>query len=387
MTYQHALQYLAAHEDSSTPHLPLEALLRLIGKSTVAPLVVCTSHDKQGSATAHLLRSVLVRADVATLHLIDAPEYDARERYIIDGKPIAPTLLCAHAQDVRMQEIKLRRAVALQQPTDTEPTFPLPHRALAVLLRCLDTAHPHVILLEGGSETPYLRALCEMIARPTVITLVSATDERAVGALACILDVTREVISHPLGPALFRACSDACVRTASRLSIIAKTAHQRHSVTLGGQTLDYNAIKDCRLCSGSALSADAAVLAAEAAYALRRAGLAISNEAIKAGLSQAVLPTCTLPVSIHPLTVTEYANTPTELAYAMRDLNALSDMLPHPRRVLLDAHLASAFEPYAPFADTITYDAISDNEPDKGCAVVIGSADFIRQAAKIGAKK
>ena len=387
MTYQHALQYLAARESASAAHLPTEPLLRLIGNGASTPLIVCTSHDKQGSATALLLRSVLVRADIPTLHLIDATDCDAKERYVLDGKPIPPALLCARAQDVRAQEIKLRRTLAAQQASDAELTFSLPHRALTVLLRCLDTARPHVILLEGGSQSPYLRALCELLARPALITLVSATDEQAKAALDSILPVTREVICHPLGPALFRACSDACVRTASRLCVIAKTAHRRHSVTLFGQTLDYNTVKDCRLCSGSALSADAAVLAAEGAYALRRAGLTISDAAIKAGLSQAALPTCTSPVSIHPLTVTELADTPTELALAMRDLNALSDMLPRPRHVLLDAHLAAAFEPYAPFADTLTYDAIPDGTPSDGCTVVIGRADLIRRAAKIGAKK
>lgn len=385
MTYQHALQYLAEREPSGAPQLPSDALYRRIEKGTQAPLIVCTSHDKQGSATALVLRSILLHAGIRTLHLIDAPEYEMRDRYIFDGKPLSPTTLCAHAQDVRAQEIKLRRALSAQGQATAKSTFSLPHRALTVLLRCIDTP-ARVILLEGNPTTPYFHALRDLFAQLSAITLVSATDEDGKSALSCIQSVTREVIAHPSGPALFRAYSDACVRTASRLATIAKTSHRRHSVTLGGQMLDYTTLKNCRIRSGSALAADAAVLAIEAAFALRRAGLSLSDEAIQTGLSQAALPMCATPISIRPLIVTERADTPTELALVMRDLTALSDALPAPRHVVVDPHLASAFEAYAFFADTLSYGEMPFEQGDGGCTLIIGSDEFVRKVYTVGAK-
>lgn len=385
MTYQHALQYLAERESSGAPLLPLEALDQWIEKGAATPMIVCTSHDKQGSATALLLRSILSHAGISTLHLIDAPEYELRDRYVLDGKPLSPTALCAHAQDVRTQEIKLRRALSAQGQANAASTFSLPHRALAVLLRC--AASPiRVILLEGTSTTPYLHALCDLFARLDAITLVSATDEGGKSALSCILPVTREVIAHPSGPALFRSYSDACVRTGSRLAIIAKTSHRRHSATLGGQMLDYTTLNNCRIRSGSALAADAAVLAIEAAFALRRAGFIISNEVIQTGLSQAALPMCASPISIQPLVITERADTPTELALVMRDLTALADVLPAPRHVIVDPHLASAFETYALFADTLSYGEMPPDQENTGCTLIIGSGEFVRKIYSVGVK-
>lgn len=381
MTYQHALQYLAATEATNAPSLPLDALYQAPTKST-SPLIVCLSHDTQGSAAAHFMRSILLHAGIGTLHLTDAPEYDLRDRYILDGKPLSPALLCPCAHDARALEIHWRRTLTAQGQATPESTFSLPHRALAVLLRCMATENVRVILIEGNESTPYLGALCDLLDRPVAITLVSSTDERGSDALACIRTVTREVISHPCGPALFRACSDACVRTGSRLGIIAKANCHRHAITIGGQTLDYGDIKDCRICSGSALAADAAILATEGVLALRRAGLVISNDAIKQGLCDTALPMCIAPVSILPLTVTAYANNALELSFVMRDLTALSDMLPRPRNVVLDTHLASAFETHASFSDAVIYDPLSFGGQAAGCTVIIGSADFVQRTLK-----
>ncbi len=387
MTYQHALRYLAASEPADAPFLPLEELRHAPGKGISPLLVVCCSHDTQGSASSLMLRSILRRAGIGTLHLIDAPEYDLRDRYVLNGKPITPVALCPHAQGVRTMETALRRALVSQGRALAESTFSPPHRTLAVLLRCMAEENVRVLLIEGNEGTPYLRALCDMISGLAAITLISSTDEGGRSALACIHSVTREVISHPCGPALFRACSDACVRTGSRLGTIAKTNHRRRAITLGSQALDYLDIKDCRIGSGSALAADAAVLAAEGALALRRAGLIVSNDAIRAGLSEAVLPTCIRPVSIQPLTVTACADNALELSLIMRDLDALSDMLPRPRQVVLDARLASAFEAHASFADALTHDGIAAGEQGASCTVVIGSADFVQKAAQIRPKR
>lgn len=381
MTYQHALRYLAAHDPSDVPPLPLDELYHSLSKGMATPFVVCLSHDVQGSATARLLRSVLLQAGIHTLHLIDAPEYELRNRYLLDGAPLSPTRICPHAQEVRSAEIKLCRYLTSQGKATAGSVFPSAHRALAVLMRCLDDAPTRAVLIEGNSHTPYFRALCDMMPHLRAITLLSATDQGGEGALSCIHTATREVISHPCGPALFRACSDACVRTGSRLSIIAKKNHRCRSLTLGGQILDHADIRDCRIGSGSTLAADAAVLAAEGAFALRRAGLVISNEHIKVGLSQAALPMCLTPISIDPLTVSACADNDFELSLVMRDLAALSDLFPRPRQIVLDPTLEQAFEKHASFADALFYGkAPVDSEPS-GCSIIIGSPSFIKQTA------
>lgn len=384
MTYQHALAYLAEHR-APTGMIPIDRLPPLDG-NTVAPLVVCFSHDKQGSTAALLLRQALLEEGVGTLHVIDADELELRERYVLDGKSISPTVLCPIAQEIRDAEIKARRALNAQGQADTSSVFSLSHRALAVLVRCMRAEGTRVLLLEGERTALYLRTLCELMRTVVAITVVSATDEGGKAALECIQPVTREVISHPAGAALFRTLSDACVKTGSRLGIIARSAHSRGAVTLGSQSISYATLTDCRLRSGSTLAADAAVLAAEAAFALRRAGLAVSSDAIRQGFSKTPLPGCTTPVAIHPPVVTEQVMGELELAAAMRDLELFTASLPRPRRVVLEQILHAPFTPYADFADAVC-ECMTDSEGKFGSTVCIGSAEFLHRVTHAGKKK
>ena len=383
MTYQHALAYLAEH-DAPTSLLPTDRLP--FDAHAPAPLVVCFSHDKQGSTAACLLRSALLEEGIGTLHVIDANDLELRERYVLDGKPILPTVLCPVAQEIRDAEIKTRRTLSAEGRSDASSVFSLPHRTLAVLLRCMRTEGARVLLLEGERAATYLHTLCELTRTVTSVTVVSATDGGGQAALECIQPVTREVISHPAGAALFRTLSDACVKTGSRLGIIARSAHSRSNITLGAQSVSYATLTDCRLRSGSTLAAEAAVLAAEAAFALRRTGLAISNDALRQGFSKAPLPACTAPVAIHPPVVTEQAASEVELAAAMRDLELFSAALPRPRRIVLDPELQPLFAPYADFADAVC-ESVTDAEGVFGSTVCIGSAEFLRRAARTGTKK
>lgn len=383
MTYQHALAYLAERSTKASL-LPTDRLPT--PDRTASPLVVCFSHDKQGSAAAQLLRAALTEEGIGVLHVIDADELALRERYLLGGKPILPTLLCPAAHEMREKEIKLRRALSAQGQADTTSIFSPAHRALTVLLRCMQSEGARVLLLEGEQAADDLRTLCELLHTVTAITLVSTTDEGGQSALGCIQGVTREVISHPAGAALFRTLSDACSKTGSRLGIIARSAHSRCDVTLGSQSISYATLTDCRLRSGSTLAADAAVLAAEGLFALRRAGLAISNDAIRQGFAKATLTSCTTPVAIHPPVVAELVTNKGELVLVMHDLELFSALLPRPRRVVLEASLQPFFAPYAAFADVICAD-MADDDAGFGCTVCIGSAEFLRHASHPNAKK
>ncbi len=387
MTYQHALRYLTAPHPTGAPHLPTRTLQSLLHKDAANPIFVCIPHHKQTSAAAQYLRSVLLQADIGCLHLTDTQDCQARDAFLLNGAPIPPTVLCPNAHAVHAMELSLRRAVQPSNDQATPPAvFPSAQRCAAVLLRCAQSHNCRVVLFEGSPNSPLLRASAELLGPISAIALVAATNDDEQITFAH-LPFVKQLISHACGPVMYRTLSDACAHNGSRLILIAKTNMHRRSISLGAQTLDYGEFKNCRLSCGSALAADAAVLAIEAILTLRRGGLTICNQAVQQGLSRTVLPHCCSLSSIQPLLLTDRAVNADELSLVFRDLAELQAALPSPRRLWLDPKLHQAFQAHVSFADELFDDRTPLSTRQGTTTILIGSDAFLRHMLTNSPKK
>lgn len=377
MTYQHSLRYLT-ERDTATSYLPLEPLRNLLTLIGTPPIVICISHDKCGRTAARMLRDILQSASLCCLHVIDSDRVEARDRFMLDDRRIAPDLLCHSTTAIRDLEIRLRRTTNDKGAETFLPSY----RTALTLLRCLSDVKCHVLLVECDGISPWLRAMNDLFPTPPVcITLVSPTDDGGRCALSTVPFTTHSVISHACGQPLYRTLSDACARAGNLpLRIIPTTGLNRTSVTLGSQCLEGPFPRGCRIGSGTTLAAKAAVLSLYAVNTLRDLHLTITDTAITSGLSRTAPIGCAKLVSIHPRLVIDRVDNTAELIAAMADLEQLEDSLPRPRRVWLEDTLIAAFAPFRAFADEL----YTQGEPyvaDAGTTTFfIGSADFLDQS-------
>ena len=130
MTYQHALRYLSEAQDKGEATLPVSELRSLLEKSATAPILIRFSHDKQASVAARFLRTMLCEAGIGCLHVIESDDFDVRNRFLLNGTSLPPTVLCKHAQALHAREILLRR-----QPDTNGVAFPIVERTAVLLLR------------------------------------------------------------------------------------------------------------------------------------------------------------------------------------------------------------------------------------------------------------
>lgn len=375
MTNKHALQFLT-ERDESVPYLDTAPLRELLAQVGASPVIVCLPHDKCGHLTARMLRSVLQAANISCLHAIDSAREEARERFLLNGRAL-PFALIDLARTVHELELRTRRATSDKKAT----AFPPSHRTAATLALCSEAGFRHVTLLECDSDSPWLRAMCELLSKPPVcLTVVSPTDEGGRCALSTIPHTTHSVISHACGQPLYRTLSDACARAGNLpLRIIPSTGIVRSSVTLGSQCIEGALTGKCRLGSGTQLTAKAAALAAYAVNVLRDLHLPISDAALVEGLAQATPLGCAEPVSILPLLVVDRAENAFELAATMDDLQSMEHVLPRPRRVWLDPALAAAFAPWRNFADELYVKDEPYVRSESSTSLWIGSKDFLHR--------
>ena len=381
MTYQHTLQYLEQSAVAPDSMLSPDALLALAGKVEGRTAAFFLPHDKQGHATARYLRRIFKQSGVGCLHLCLEEDVAPRERYIWDDAPISPTLLCEAAAPIHALEASLRRSHPTYKAGRTAVYFDAALRRAAILLSCAEKGTLRVLILEGEAAARDERAFCLLIPRLSRITLVSACDEEQRFALST-LPTSAAVLTHALGGEAYRRLSDACARHELRLSVLSHSHFDRRDLTPGAQTLRYDTLADVRLCPGTSLAALSAVLAVAAARrAAEMLDLSLSDESVRRGLSDFHIPALCELVSIAPLVLLDRAETPTEAALTLGDLSELSDTLPRPRHLLVDASLALGGDLPTGLFDTV----LSLGEPDitldpEAATVIIGKQAFLEQA-------
>lgn len=372
MTYQHALRYLSEAQDKGEATLPVSELRSLLEKSATAPILIRFSHDKQANVAARFLRTMLCEAGIGCLHVIESDDFDVRNRFLLNGTSLPPTLLCKHAQALHAREILLRR-----QPDTNGVAFPGVERTAVLLLRIAAEQDVRVIMIESNDTT--LADTLTAFAVPISLTAVSATDAGGRRAVSSIGRSTVEVITHALGAAIVRTLSDACAKSNSRLTVIPRAAIRRREIGWASGLVDTAILSDCRLGAGTALATDAAALALQLVASLRRHELPISDEQARRGLARTVLPAELSPVSIHPLIIADCVSSPAELLLTLREISRTS--LPHPIRLCLEPSLALPHE-FASLFDEITDLCDQSVFEGDGTTLVIGSRVFLTQMPK-----
>ena len=387
MTYQHALRYLFEISASANqePSPSLASLRSTVGKSDIPLLCLFFTHDRQGSAAAKYMRAVLHEASISCLHWDTVCE-DAREAFTLDGEPLSPLLIAEHAQAVRTAE----RALLRSAPNAHTP-LTSPERCAAVMLRCAISCTCRILLVEGASSleasTTTAHLLRTLAPEMPLIVIASTADEQHRATLSAISVGARNVISAPCGETGYRRLSDACAKHDCRLGLIALPRLQRTAIMPGSQRLCYRRLSDASLLSGTATAATAAALTAEAVLLLRAEGLAISDDALRRGLSQTALPRCTELWSIVPLIIADELTTQAEATLLMQDLQEIQHALPHPRRALLDTAARELLLPFLGFFDELSDADTFPSSVTDGCTLLIGSRDFIKKWHKASQKK
>lgn len=378
MTYQHALRYLTQPQiPASSDALSLSQLFPAPLKPDTPPVILCLGEGKQSRMVGKMLRAILSQAGVSNLSYLHSEAVEPKERFLFDGKPIPPPVLCHHAGEIR--------TVELQQIKQGHPGATLPghERAVELIARCASDGSCRVILLQCAEDVPLLRLLLARIPRAIAITLLS--EDNSIPRES-IREGTREVISPAGGQELFRRISDACAISGSRLTLIAGASCQRTDITPASQLLHYRTLHDCRILSGSESAARAGFLTLQTVLSLSRYGLPLSEDAIRTGLGRANLTHDCSVLSIHPLILSDAVQTEQELVVSLRDLAALAPLLPAPRHVWLESALSMPSE----IPEWIDACHTSD-EPllasEDGSIVLLGSQNWIEGVVSAGHKR
>ena len=372
MTYQHALRYLSEGQSKDGATLPVSELLSSLEMPSTTLILIRFSHDKQSSVAARFLRSILCEASIGCLHIIESDDFEVRDRFLLNGAPLPPTVLCKHAGELHSREILLRRRL------DTNgQAFPFVERTATLLLRIAAEQDVRVVIIESNGTS--LADTLTTLASPISLTAVSATDAGGRRAVASIGKSTSEVITHALGAVIIRTLSDACAKSNSRLTVIPRAAIRRREVGWASQLIDTAILSDCRLPAGTALATDAAALALQVVASLRRLGISISDEQARRGLNRTVLIAELSPVSIRPLIIADCVSSPTELLLTMQEISRLS--LPHPIRLCIEPSLSLPNE-FASLFDEITDRCEESAFGEDGVTLVMGSRAFLTQMPK-----
>lgn len=378
MTYQHALRYLTQSPPSTkTASLSLSQLFSTPLKMDTPPVILCLGKGKQSRIVAKMLCAMLSQANLPHLSYLHDEALEPKLRFLYNGKPIPPPVLCHHAEDIRTAELHQIKLA------DADVALPTQERAVELIARISVDGACRAILLECAEDVPLLRLLLSRIPRAIAVTLLS--EDNSIPRES-IREGTREVISPAGGQELFRRISDACAGSGSRLTLIAGASCQRTNITPASQLLHYRTIRDCRVLSGSESAARAGFLALQTVLSLSRYGLALSEDTIRTGLGHADLThDCSL-LSISPLVLSDAVQNEQELAASLRDLSALAAVLPTPRHVWLESTL-SLPEPRPEWIDRAHASQEPFLPPEGGSAVILGTHNFIENLASTTHKR
>ena len=374
MTYQHALRYLTQAQEPSTASLlpPLSH-----AKMEVAPLILCLGNDKQSRTVGEMLRSVLTQGGIDHLSYLTDDTLEAKLRFLHNGKPIPPPVLCRHAGDIRTCE--LRRA----KETQANAALPLHERVAELLLRCASEYSTRVILLECDKDMPLLRPILTRLHRAQTVAVLSddTSDPRSI-----IGEGTKEVISPAGGQAMFRLISDACAKSGSRLTLVAAASCRRTDITPGSQVLHYRTLHDCRILSAAESAARAGFLTLQTLSSLTRYGLTVSEEDVRVGLGRAELSHHCALWSISPLMLSDRVQNDRELSVSLHDLSALIPHLPSPRHLWLDDALTVP-SPLPEWVDALHSESDTAIPSDAATCIVIGGDKFIQKTVAAAKKR
>lgn len=374
MTYQHALRYLtqATEPSSASILLPLSH-----AKMEAAPLILCLGNDKQSRTVGEMLRAVLTQGGIDHLSYLNDGALEAKLRFLHNGKPIPPPVLCRHAGDIRAGELRLAKEA------QTSASLPLHERVADLLLRCASEFATRVILLECDKDIPLLRPILARLHRAQTVAVLSddTSDPRSI-----IGEGTKEVISPAGGQAMFRLISDACAKSGSRLTLVAAASCRRTDVTPGSQVLHYRTLHDCRILSAAESAARAGFLTLQTLSSLTRYGLSVSEENIRVGMSRADLSHHCSLWSISPLVLFDRVQNDRELAVSLNDMSALAPHLPSPKHLWLDDALT------LPSRLPEWIDALHSKDDtaipgDVSTCIVIGSDSFIQKTVATAKKR
>jgi hypothetical protein len=374
MTYQHALRYLtqATEPSSASILLPLSH-----AKMEAAPLILCLGNDKQSRTVGEMLRSVLTQGGIDHLSYLNDDTLEAKLRFLHNGKPIPPPVLCRHAGDIRACELRLVKEA------QADAALPVHERVAELLLRCASEFATRVILLECDKGLPLLRPVLARLHRAQTVAVLSdnTSDPQSI-----IGEGTKEVISPAGGQAMFRRISDACAKSGSRLTMVAAASCHRTDITSGSQVLHYRALHNCRILSAAESAARAGFLTLQTLSSLARYGLTVSEENVRVGMSRAELSHHCALWSISPLMLSDRIQNDKELAVSLHDLSALVPHLPSPRHLWLD----DALTIHIPLPEWI--DAVHDKDDttipsDASTCIVIGGDKFIQKIVAAAKKR
>ena len=390
MTYAHALRYLT---DNARPDAGDPATLAQLSTRLPAPassmISVFLPYNRLGSAVAHFLTSVFRQADISVAHILDVPSIPPRERFLINGSAILPPVLAEGCTALQKQELRLHHTVQ-------NLTLSAAERAALVLPRLFVEAGCRVLLLQGEADRPTLSLCADAVRRshtlhiPDYAVLDTSADEASLrAALLNIRDGLFEVICTTSSAERFRAVSDACAYSGSRLTLA--TACHTENPLPGNQRVRYRNHVACLLSCGAPSVGVAVALAAETVGALERVGISVSDVALSAGLAAATLsaPDYFNLRSIHPPVVTAAILAPGDIENIAADIAALSSSLPAPHRLWADGQ---AF-PTATHLITQQTDLIPTQEPEAppdGTLFLVGApsdlqAVTVRQRSASGA--
>lgn len=366
MTYSHALRYLTTPDRVETAHATLGTPLIPV-KPPHAPMLLCFTRNKLGSAAASLTASVLKQAGISYLHWIDDDLLDAKCRFLLDGRPIPPPLLARHASD-------WQAAARADGREDVRA-----ERCAGVLSLCAAEADCRVILLESPVSVCHVGYFHALNRRVKAFSLLS--DGREVARTAQN-PATVEIITPAYGRTMHSQITDICARNDCKMVTIAATAVQREDVTLGGQTVvhtDKTGIRRYRLSSASHIAAEAAAIALYCLHSLNERGLSIREDALAPGLLSAALCHCGSVYSATPLILTHAANNTQELTQILADVRAMQASLSSPLTVWLEPCISSLP------ADMLLYEGQEWPGQDTPSLLLIGSPAWIEE--KLSARK
>lgn len=374
MTYPHALRYITQPTSPQDEIIELSAITPELTKSDLTPLAICFSDDKIGVAAAAMLEAILSCSGVPTLRWMDDPTLPAKERFFCRAKPLSPPLLAKIAGDIQQKERALRLSKSACLSTLD--------RAAAVLAEYAKACDVRVLLLQSNPDVAPAKAFGALFSHLSSITLIS--QNRKVPASAA-LSSTREIISLPCGPTMFRRISDACVTSGSRLSLTQGAKCRITKETPGGRTVQYRSFSPCRIFSSSLSATDALSLALECVLSLDRLGVTVREQAIPQGLAGVTLPYCCAVISIEPLVVADLVKSPQELARSVEDIRSGWKHFPAPRALWLEPGLRLPEDLLLTFDGQI-FDGSTPISPSRAAtSLVVGSASFIETV--IGSQK
>ena len=366
MTYPHALRYITQPTSPQDEIIELSSVAPELTKSDLAPLAICFSDDKIGAAAAAMLEAVLFRAGVPTLRWIDDPALPPKERFFHRGNPLSPPLLAKIAGEIQQKERALRPSKAACLATHD--------RAATVLAEYAKSCGVRILLLQSDPDVAPARAFGALFPHLSGITLISQNRKVPAGAA---LPFTREIISLPCGPVMFRRISDACVTSGSRLSLTQGTKCRIAEETPGGRTVQYRTLPPCRIFSAAPSATDALSLALECVLSFDRLGITVPEQAIAQGLADVTLPYCCAVISIEPLIVADLVKSPRELARSVEDIRAGWVHFPAPRALWVEPGLRLPEDLLLAFDERI-FDESTPIFPSRAAtSLVVGSSAFI----------